>query len=162
MFDQVDQVYLHTRVRLHRHGYRRFGLARVPAPVTARVMGPRAAKGREPADPSLDDRLRRQLEELVVSMCKALNDPKRLMLLYALRDEPRTVGELCSLIGVPQSNASQHLAVLRERGLVATERRGNSILYSLRYPRTLDAVDILREVMSEEVHRQQDLHSRPA
>lgn len=125
-------------------------------------MSPRASKGRPPAGSSLDDRLRRQLEELVSSMCKALNDPKRLMLLYVLRDEQRTVGELCDLIGMPQSNASQHLAVLRERGLVATERRGNSVLYSLRYPRILEAVDILREIMSEEVDRQQELNSLSA
>lgn len=110
----------------------------------------------------LDERLRRQLDELVLSMCKALNDPKRLMLLYALRDEQRTVGELCRLLGMPQSNASQHLAVLRERGLVATERRGNKIVYSLRYSKVLDAVDILREVMSEEVVRQQELRSLTA
>ncbi len=140
-------------------------------------MSPRAAQGRnrstsgrggvsplEPVAPvsNLDERLRAQLDELVLSMCKALNDPKRLMLLYELRGEQRTVGELCSLLGMPQSNASQHLAVLRERGLVATERRGNRILYSLRYPRILEAVDILREVMSEEVDRQQEVRSLSA
>ena len=108
---------------------------------------------------SRNERLREQLDELVSSMCKALNDPKRLMLLYALRDKPRNVGELCHLLGSPQSNTSQHLAVLRERGLVATERRGNSILYSLRYPQVLDAVDMLRAVMSEEVDRQRKVRS---
>lgn len=151
-------------MRVHLDRYERLlpAAAPRPPPLTGLAMSPRSAKGRQAAGFSLDDRLRRQLEELVSSMCKALNDPKRIMLLYALRDEPRTVGDLCGLIGMPQSNASQHLAVLRERGLVATERRGNRVLYSLRYPRTLDAVDILREVMSEEVDRQQQLHSLPA
>ncbi|MHB1928555.1 MAG: ArsR/SmtB family transcription factor [Acidimicrobiales bacterium] len=105
-----------------------------------------------------DDRLRQQLEELVANICKALNDPKRLMLLYALRDRPRTVSELGQLLGTPQSNTSQHLAVLRERALVSTERQGNSVLYSLRYPKVLDAVDMLRSIMSEEAQRRQDLH----
>ncbi len=117
-----------------------------------------------PVEPesSLDERLRLQLDELVSTMCKAVNDPKRLMLLYSLRDGERTVGELCRMLGAPQSNTSQHLAILRERGLVSTERRGNSILYSLRYPEVLDAVDLLRGIMSAEVGRQQKLRSLPA
>ncbi|HLH69595.1 MAG TPA: metalloregulator ArsR/SmtB family transcription factor [Candidatus Dormibacteraeota bacterium] len=109
-------------------------------------------------DGSLDPRLKLQLEELVGSMCKALNDAKRLMLLYALRDRPRSVTELCAILDLPQSNASQHLAVLRERGVVVTERRGNRVLYSLRYPAVIDAVDILRSVMAEELERQHRLH----
>lgn len=110
----------------------------------------------------LNVRLRQQLDELVTSMCKALNDPKRLMLLYALRDEPQTVGDLCRVLGTAQSNTSQHLGLLRDRGLVSTERRGNTVLYSLRHPRILDAVDILRDVMSDEVERQQELRSPAA
>ncbi len=127
------------------------------------ATGKRSSKAAPAAGsaPVLDERLRLQLDELVSTMCKALNDPKRLMLLYALRDEPRTVGELCRLLGTPQSNTSQHLAVLRERGLVAAERRGNQVQYSLRYHRLIDAVDILREVMSDEVDRRQELRSLP-
>jgi len=108
---------------------------------------------------AVDPRLRLQVEDLVATMCKALNDPKRLLLLYALRNGSRSVGELCNILEVPQSNTSQHLAVLRERGLVTTERQGNRILYSLRYPALLEAVDILRSVMAEELARQRDLHS---
>ncbi|MHB1711208.1 MAG: ArsR/SmtB family transcription factor [Acidimicrobiales bacterium] len=110
----------------------------------------------------LNEQLRLQLDELVTSMCKAINDPKRLMLLYALRDEPQTVGELCRAVGTAQSNTSQHLAVLRDRGLVSTERQGNSVIYALRHPRVLDAIDILRDVMSDEVERQQELRSPSA
>jgi DNA-binding transcriptional ArsR family regulator len=110
---------------------------------------------------SFDERLKLQLEDLVSTMCKALNDPKRLMLLYALKERPRSVGDLCDALSVPQSNASQHLAVLRERGLVVTERQGNRVLYSLRYPALIDAVDILRSVMAAELDRQRQLHDLP-
>jgi DNA-binding transcriptional ArsR family regulator len=109
------------------------------------------------SDVILTPRLRQQLDELVSSMCKALNDPKRLMLLYALREQPQSVSDLCRVVGTAQSNTSQHLAVLRDRGLVSTERRGTTILYSLRHPRILEAVDTLREVMADETDRQQRL-----
>ena len=106
-----------------------------------------------------DPLLRQELDEVVANMCKALNDPKRLVALYALRDGPHTVTELCHALGVPQANTSQHLAVLRERGLVATQRQGNKVLYSLRHPKVLEAVDVLRDVLSDEVARQQAARS---
>jgi DNA-binding transcriptional ArsR family regulator len=110
----------------------------------------------------LDARLRLELDELVAGMCKALNDPKRLLLLYALRFGPHTVSELCEVIEAPQSNTSQHLAVLRDRGLVEAERQGNNVLYSLRHEKVIDAIDILRGVMSDELTRQQSLRAPQA
>jgi DNA-binding transcriptional ArsR family regulator len=107
----------------------------------------------------IDSLLRRELDELVASMCKALNDPKRLLLLYALRYGRYTVTELCELIEAPQSNTSQHLAVLRDRGLVEAERQGNNVVYSLRHPKVIEAIDILRGVMSDELVRQTALRA---
>jgi DNA-binding transcriptional ArsR family regulator len=101
--------------------------------------------------------LRAELVELTSTLCKALNDPKRLMVLYALADGPRSVGELAATIDAPQANVSQHLAMLRDRGLVGTERRGNRIIYSLRYPEVVAAVETLRGVLAEEVARRQGL-----
>jgi DNA-binding transcriptional ArsR family regulator len=107
----------------------------------------------------IDSLLRRELDELVASMCKALNDPKRLLLLYALRYGRYTVSELCEIIEAPQSNTSQHLAVLRDRGLVEAERQGNNVMYSLRHPKVIEAIDILRGVMSDELERQTSLRA---
>ena len=107
----------------------------------------------------IDAMLRQELDELVASMCKALNDPKRLLLLYALRNGRYTVSELCELIEAPQSNTSQHLAVLRDRGLVEAERQGNNVVYSLRHPKVIAAIDILRAVMSDELERQTALRA---
>jgi DNA-binding transcriptional ArsR family regulator len=107
----------------------------------------------------IDSLLRQELDELVASMCKALNDSKRLLLLYALRYGRYTVTELCELIEAPQSNTSQHLAVLRDRGLVEAERQGNNVVYSLRHPKVIDAIDILRGVMSDELQRQTALRA---
>ncbi len=108
----------------------------------------------------IDTRLRQELDELVASMCKALNDSKRLLLLYALRNGPYTVTELCDVIEAPQSNTSQHLAVLRDRGMVEAERKGNNVLYSLRHPKVIEAIDLLRGVMSDELERQTALRRR--
>lgn len=108
---------------------------------------------------SIDQRLRRELDELVSTLCKAMNDAKRLVVLYALRDGPHTVSELCEVLEAPQSNTSQHLAVLRDRGLVDTQRQGNNVVYSLRHPKVIDAVDILRSVQEDELARRQALRT---
>lgn len=108
----------------------------------------------------VDPLLRQELDELGARMCKALNDPKRLLVLYALADGPHTVTELCEVLDAPQSNTSQHLAVLRDRGLLEAERQGNTVVYSLRHPKVLKAIDILREVMADELDRQQALRGR--
>ncbi len=104
-----------------------------------------------------DDQLKAELEELVAVMCKALNDPKRLLILSLLAEGPRSVGELVKLIGSPQANVSQHLAVLRDRGIIEASKQGTAVKYSLRYPQLLSAINILREVMHEEVRRRGDV-----
>lgn len=103
--------------------------------------------------PHLDDRLREELAELTTSVCKALNDPKRLMILYALRAGPLTVTELVEVLNASQTNVSQHLAILRERGIVEANRQGNKVQYALRHPEVIDAVDLLRQIMSAELDR---------
>jgi DNA-binding transcriptional ArsR family regulator len=102
--------------------------------------------------------LRKEMDELVGTMCKAMNDPKRLMILYALREGPLSVGNIADLLESNQANISQHLAVLRERGLVESSRQGNSIYYSLRHPKIIDAIDTLRLVMQEEISRRTELY----
>ena len=108
---------------------------------------------------SLDPHLREELDELVSGICKGLNDSKRLAILYALRSGPHTVTELCEVVDAPQSNTSQHLAILRDRRLVEAVRQGNNVIYSLRHPKIVDALDLLREVMADEITRRSQVRA---
>ena len=65
-------------------------------------------------------------------LAQALADPSRLAMLQQLMVGPATVSELQSLTGASQSNVSNHLALLRERGLVRAAREGRQIIYTLR------------------------------
>ena len=80
----------------------------------------------------MDERLEREVNLLHASICQALADPKRILILYALSEGPRTVTELTEALDVPQPTVSRHLKVLRERRLVSTERDGASVRYSSR------------------------------
>ncbi len=90
------------------------------------------------------------INELHARVCKALADPKRLLILNELRDGARAVGDIAAALQISQPNVSRHLAVLRDRGFVTAERVGSSVQYSLASPKILRAMDLLREFMAEE------------
>lgn len=95
----------------------------------------------------------REFYELHARICKAIADPKRLLIINELRDGPRSVGEIAEALGAPQTNVSQHLAILRERGIVTRERKGSTVHYALFSHKVLEAVDLFREFMAEELGR---------
>jgi DNA-binding transcriptional ArsR family regulator len=64
-------------------------------------------------------------------LLKAMSNPVRLMVLCQLAEGEKSVGELERVVDVSQSALSQHLALLRARGLVASRRAGQAIYYSL-------------------------------
>jgi ArsR family transcriptional regulator, virulence genes transcriptional regulator len=79
-------------------------------------------------------------------LLKALSNEKRLMVLCQLVDGERAVGELLPLVGLSQSALSQHLAVLREEGLVAGRRDGVSIFYRIADPAAVKVIAVLAEI----------------
>lgn len=64
-------------------------------------------------------------------LLKAMSNPARLVILCQLADSERSVGELERAVGLSQSGISQHLAVLRREGVVASRRVRQTVLYSL-------------------------------
>jgi ArsR family transcriptional regulator len=98
--------------------------------------------------------LTQEVNQLHAEICAALAEPRRIVLLYALAERPRTVSELAEFVGLTQSSASRHLALLRERGLVRAERRGPSVEYQLTDRRLIEALDLLRTVLRDRFARQ--------
>ena len=98
-----------------------------------------------------------QLFKHQAGICKTLADAKRLMILHELRDGEMSVGQLASNLGLPQSNVSQHLAILRERGIVTTRRDGTTIYYKLANPKIGEACDLVREVLADQLSQNQVL-----
>jgi ArsR family transcriptional regulator len=97
------------------------------------------------------DSVREELDRLHASICKGLADPKRLLIINALRDGPMSVSDICDELSLPQSNVSQHLGILRDKGLVKRQRNGQFVYYSLSSPKIIEAMDLLREVMAEQL-----------
>ncbi len=64
-------------------------------------------------------------------LLRSLGNPHRLMLLCQMIERERTVGELAASLGIRESTASQHLALLRREGLVRARRDGQAMWYSI-------------------------------
>lgn len=86
-------------------------------------------------------------------VCRALTDPKRLMLIDLLRGDARSVGDLARELAITLANASQHLAVLRSVGLVISRREGSSVWYRLRDPWLAKACDIVGRVVADQTRQ---------
>lgn len=99
------------------------------------------------------------LFRLQSDICKTLADPNRLMILHELKEGEMSVGQLIVNLGLPQSNVSRHLAVMRERGVVNTRRDGTTIYYSLSDPKIAEACNLVREVLERRIAQSQKLAS---
>lgn len=89
------------------------------------------------------------LYELHASICQVLGNPKRLEIIDCLREGEKSVTELTSAIEVSQSNLSQHLALMRQKGMVLARRQGVNVYYRLADPKILKACDLMRQVLLE-------------
>jgi ArsR family transcriptional regulator len=80
------------------------------------------------------------------AIARALSDPKRLCVVERLGSGERSVSDLSREVGCQVPNMSQHLAVLRSAGLVASRRQGSTVFYRLVDERVLDAYRLLTQV----------------
>jgi ArsR family transcriptional regulator len=101
--------------------------------------------------------LTQEITRLHADLCSALADPTRLLLLYALSNEPRNVTELTQDLQVPQPTVSRHLKVLREGGLVKAARQGSSVQYQLTDHRVIEALDLLRSILRKRIQHSASL-----
>jgi ArsR family transcriptional regulator len=100
------------------------------------------------------------LEELGMlheRICKAVGDPRRIQILYALQIRPHNVSELAQTLGIPQPTTSRHLTVLRLSSLVVAQRNGTSVTYSLADAGIVEVLDRMRQVLRDTISRQPSL-----
>ena len=105
----------------------------------------------------VDAKLEKEVDLLHTRICSGFADPKRVLILYALNERPLCVKDISEALHLSQPTTSRHLRVLRERGLVHTERKGTSVYYSLSDVRLIEALDLLRGVLASQLADEADL-----
>lgn len=94
-------------------------------------------------------RREKSIYELQAEICKILSSPKRIEIISALKEGEKTVTELVDILGTPKANVSQHLAVMRLKGILKSRRDGVNIYYSIANPKVVQACSLMREVLNE-------------
>ena len=94
-----------------------------------------------------------QIYSYHAEMCKVFSHPKRLELINTLRDEEMSVGELGERLGMAKANLSQHLAMMRERHVLVSRKEGNVVYYRIANRRLLEAFDLLRDILFEQIRQ---------
>jgi ArsR family transcriptional regulator len=98
-----------------------------------------------------------ELNLMHATLCQAIADPTRIALIYELGEGPKHVNEMVDALDLPQATVSRHLKILRERSLVTTRREGPYVYYELADTRVLEALEIMRTILSDVLTRQQSL-----
>jgi len=89
--------------------------------------------------------------ELHADICKTLSNPTRLKILNALREGEMAAGDIVAVVGARKANISQHLAVMRHKGILEARRQGANIYYRIANPKVVQACELMREVLLEQL-----------
>ncbi len=84
--------------------------------------------------------------ETAARALKAISHPLRLKILCVVGSEEVCVQDIVEAVGTTQSNISQHLAILRDKGVLHTRKDANRVYYRVADPRTLQLIVLMREL----------------
>ncbi len=101
--------------------------------------------------------MKKELYQLHAELCKTFSNSIRLEILDYLRNEELSVSDLIKRTGLSQANISQHLSIMRSKGVVTTKREGLNIYYKISNPKIIKAFDIIREILSERLKESKKL-----
>lgn len=95
----------------------------------------------------------KELYTIHAEMCKVFSNSTRLEILNLLRNKELSVTELIKKTKLSQANISQHLSIMKSKGIVSSERKGKNICYKLTNPKIIRAFDIIREILAERMKK---------
>lgn len=99
----------------------------------------------------------KEIYKLHADFCKFMGNAKRIEMMFVLGDNEKCVDEIAKTMGINISNVSQHLAIMKEKGVVEVRRDGVKMYYKISNPRTLEACIIMRDLMIEQCNKKANL-----
>jgi ArsR family transcriptional regulator len=88
--------------------------------------------------------------ELHADLCKIFSNAKRLEIINTIKDKEMAASELIERIGLSKANLSQHMSVLKSKGVILSRREGINIYYRIANPKIIQACHLMREVLLEQ------------
>jgi DNA-binding transcriptional ArsR family regulator len=101
-----------------------------------------------PADPSAAHVRSDPVDVVKAQLFRVIGHPLRIRILELLSDGERTVGDLQAELELDSSGTSQHLAALRQQGVLESRRAGTSVYYRIRDPRISELLALARQILT--------------
>ena len=89
-------------------------------------------------------------------ICKTLANPKRIEIIDLLSRGERSVAWLLDKTGLLKANLSQHLSIMRAKGILQARKEGLTVYYRIANPKVVKACDLMREVLLEQSKLQEN------
>src|SRR4030042_1073285 len=99
----------------------------------------------------------KELYKLHADFCKFMGNSKRIEILFLLNNREMSVEEMAEKMNIRMSNLSQHLAIMRERGVVTARREGTRMFYKISTMKILKACLMMGDVMFEQMRKKIDI-----
>ena len=93
--------------------------------------------------------MKTRIVEFQAQVCKTFSNPKRLEILNLLKAGEMTVSDITNALGTKKSNTSQHLMVMRMRGILKTRRDGTNIYYRIANEKLINACSLMQEALAQ-------------
>ena len=98
--------------------------------------------------------------QMQAELCHSMGHPARLQIMHVLFEGPKNVGEIAEITELSQSTVSRNLAILRQTGIVLSERRGQEIYYQVSNPKIIEVCNMMRTVLAEQIMQQSRMFPR--
>lgn len=95
--------------------------------------------------------------DLQAELCQTMSHATRIRIVHTLREGPHCVGDLATILELPSTKISQHLAILKTTGIVAAQRQGTEVFYQLTNPKIERICDLMRELLTEQIEHRSEL-----
>jgi len=95
--------------------------------------------------------MEKEIYEMHASICQIMANAKRLEILSILGNRELSVGELAEKMDIRMANLSQHLSIMKAKGILKSRREGVSIHYRIANPKVVQACKLMREVLMEQI-----------
>ena len=102
----------------------------------------------------------KEIFDLQAEICKVLANAKRLEIIHTIQNDELSVGEIAKKMGVNATNISQHLSVMKTKGILNSRRDGIHIYYGISDPKVVDACALMKEVLASQIQRSRDLSEK--
>ena len=98
--------------------------------------------------------------DLQAELCQSMGHAVRLRILHNLIEAPKSVSEITKLVSASQPVVSRHLAILKNAGILVSQRKGQEVFYEVANPKVIHVCEMMRGLLAERDAQQLDLIQR--